>query len=226
MTTTQTTDLDSHSAQVLPLPLQSGAASAAVAGGALPYRPPNDVHPVLRRTAAPPAALDLLTQAERGLAEARAMEGPLERYSAAHLAALRATAAVLAVRGRPETTARGRRRIRSAWEVLPDAAPELAEWAQYYAAGAAKRAAAEAGIASAASLRDADDLIRNTALYLRIVQRLLALRPRVAPPARLAEADGAEALPGLGDDEDFDGGLGGSGGFEEDEEPPRMPRTG
>lgn len=171
-------------AQVLLLPLQTttGTGSTPGAGSALgsaakPYRPSSDVHPVLRRAGAPPAALDLLAQAHRGLAEARELEGPLERYATAHLAALRGSAAVLAVRGRPEENPRKRKRIRSAWEVLPEVAPELGEWAVYYAAGAAKRASAEAGITSAATMREADDLIRNTALFLRIVQRLLALEP-------------------------------------------------
>lgn len=179
---------DGAQALVLQLPLQ--ADPDPTGSSRHPYRPPSDIHPVPRRATAPPAALDLLAQAVRGLAEARAMEGPLERYAAAHLAALRATAAVLAVRGRPETTPRGRRKIRSAWEVLPEAAPELAEWAAYYAAGAGKRAAAEAGIASAASARDADDLIRNTGLYLRVVQRVLALRPSTEPRAQLSEDAG------------------------------------
>lgn len=167
-------------AQVLQLPLQAAKPAGpadSVNSAARPYRPPSDVHPVLRRAGAPPAALDLLAQAYRGLDEARSMEGPLERYAVAHLAALRASAAVLAVRGVPEEGPRKRGRIRSAWEVLPEVAPELAEWAVYYAAGAPKRAAAEAGIASAATMRDADDLIRNTALFVRMVQRLVALNP-------------------------------------------------
>ena len=163
-------------AQVLQLPLQ---AASSTGGTAKPYRPPSDIHPVLRRAGAPPAALDLLAQAYRGLDEARSLEGPLERYAVAHLAALRASAAVLAVRGRPEEGPRRRGRIRSAWEVLPEVAPELAEWAVYYAAGASKRAAAEAGIASAATMREADDLIRNTALFVRMVQRVVALDPVV-----------------------------------------------
>ncbi|MEY9963718.1 hypothetical protein ABIA33_001751 [Streptacidiphilus sp. MAP12-16] len=174
-------------AQVLQLPLQAGTTNGATASSttgsaAKPYRPPSDIHPVLRRAGAPPAALDLLAQAYRGLDQARTMEGALERYASAHLAALRASAAVLAVRGRPEENPRKRRRIRSAWEVLPEVAPELAEWSVYYAAGASKRAAAEAGIASAATLREADDLIRNTALFLRIVQRLIALNPAHGEP--------------------------------------------
>ncbi|MCG6493171.1 SAV_6107 family HEPN domain-containing protein [Kitasatospora sp. A2-31] len=158
--------------------------SAAAPAGA-------DVHPVLRRVAAPPAALDLLAEAHRTLARARALEDPLERYAAAHLAALRTVAAVLAVRGRPEKSARRRQAIRSAWEVLPEAAPELAEWAPYFAAGARRRAAAEAGITGAASARDADDLIRNCALFLRLVERLLGLHP--VPPAPRLPLDGEAA---------------------------------
>jgi hypothetical protein len=178
-------------AQVLQLPLPS-----PTGGSGMPYRPAEDIHPVLRRAGAPPAAVDLLAQAQRGLAEARELSGPLERYATAHLAALRASAAVLALRGRPEESPRKRKRIRTAWEVLPEVAPELAEWAVYYAAGAAKRAAAEAGIASAASARDADDLIRNTALFLRMVQRLVARG--AVPSARQAEGDGEEGMPRTG----------------------------
>ncbi|TDT95672.1 hypothetical protein EDD99_7507 [Streptomyces sp. 846.5] len=182
-------------AQVLQLPLQAGTpgghadSAHALNSAARPYRPPSDVHPVLRRAGAPPAALDLLAQAYRGLDEARSLEGPLERYAVAHLAALRASAAVLAVRGVPEESPRKRGRIRSAWEVLPEVAPELAEWAVYYAAGAPKRAAAEAGIASAATMRDADDLIRNTALFVRMVQRLVALNPVRSAEASEGPAD-------------------------------------
>ncbi|MFI6110461.1 SAV_6107 family HEPN domain-containing protein [Kitasatospora sp. NPDC051164] len=168
------------------LPVTPGPSGARPAG--------RDVHPVPRRTAAPPAALDLLADAHRTLARARALEDPLERYATAHLAALRTVAAVLAVRGRPEKNPRRRKAIRSAWEVLPEVAPELAEWALYYGAGARRRAAAEAGIRGAASARDADDLIRNTALFLRLVARLLGLR--VVPPAPRLPLDGDER-PGV-----------------------------
>jgi len=194
-------------AQVLQLPLQTSTTTTSATttrptttgSAARPYRPPSDVHPVLRRAGAPPAALDLLAQAYRSLDEARGMEGPLERYAAAHLAALRASAAVLAVRGRPEENPRRRQRIRSAWEVLPEVAPELAEWSLYYAEGAPKRAAAEAGITSAATMRDADDLIRNTALFLRTVQRLVALNPVRRPlPAQGGEPPLQPPMPRTG----------------------------
>ncbi|MBH0247591.1 hypothetical protein I3W98_39990, partial [Streptomyces cavourensis] len=46
--------------------------------------PADDVHPVLRRTTAPPAALDLLAK-PRGLDEAAVLPEPNERYATAHL---------------------------------------------------------------------------------------------------------------------------------------------
>ncbi|GAB2595502.1 hypothetical protein GCM10027168_30290 [Streptomyces capparidis] len=151
--------------------------------------PAADVHPVLRRSPAPPAALDLLAQAHRGLEEAVTLPTPNERYATAHLAALRTAAAVLAVRGRPEPTARGRRRIRSAWEVLPEVAPELAEWAALFASGAPRRQRAEAGIAGAADERDAEDLIHAAGMFLRLVERLLSLQPTL--PAQGEEGEPA-----------------------------------
>ncbi|MEU3728657.1 SAV_6107 family HEPN domain-containing protein [Streptomyces sp. NPDC033538] len=144
--------------------------------------PASDVHPVLRRTTAPPAALDLLAQARTGLEEATVLETPNERYATAHLAALRTAAAVLAARGRPETTPRARARIRSAWEVLPEIAPELSDWSALFAAGARRRARAEAGIQGAANRRDADDLIRDVAMFLRLVERMLVLQPVLPQP--------------------------------------------
>ena len=144
--------------------------------------PAADVHPVLRRATAPPAALDLLAQARTGLEETKVLETSNERYATAHLAALRTAAAVLAARGRPEPTTRRRARIRSAWEVLPEIAPELTEWSALFAAGATRRARAEAGIRGAASNRDADDLIRDVAMFLRIVERMLVLQPVLPQP--------------------------------------------
>ncbi|RII18279.1 hypothetical protein DSC45_10210 [Streptomyces sp. YIM 130001] len=144
--------------------------------------PAHDVHPVLRRSSAPPAALDLLAQARTGLDEATAFETSNERYAAAHLAALRTAAAVLAARGRPEPASRRRARIRSAWEVLPEIAPELTEWSALFASGARRRARAEAGIRGAASTRDADDLLRDVAMFLRLVERMLVLQPALPQP--------------------------------------------
>ncbi|MFJ1895453.1 SAV_6107 family HEPN domain-containing protein [Streptomyces sp. NPDC088115] len=147
-----------------------------------PTGPAHDVHPVLRRASAPPAALDLLAQARAGLEETAVLDVPNERYATAHLAALRAAAAVLAVRGRPEPSRRRREKIRSAWEVLPEIAPELTEWSALFASGAGRRARAEAGIPGAAGRRDADDLLRDAAMFLRLVERLLVLQPVLPQP--------------------------------------------
>ncbi|GGU89684.1 hypothetical protein GCM10010275_27900 [Streptomyces litmocidini] len=156
--------------------------------------PASDIHPVPRRSAAPPAALDLLAKSRAGLAEAAALDRPHERYATAHLAALRAAAAVLAARARPDARPHHRQRIRSTWELLPDLAPELTEWSALFAAGARRRARAEAGISGAATRREADDLLRDAAHFLRLVERLLALGdgwPSAPGPARRPGADEA-----------------------------------
>jgi hypothetical protein len=69
--------------------------------------------------------------------------------------------------------------------LLERVAPELAEWAAFFAAGAAKRAAAEAGHLRVVSDRDADDLVRDVEQFLRVVERLVGL------PERLDLATGA-----------------------------------
>lgn len=119
----------------------------------------------------PVAALDLLATARHGLSEAALAASPAERYAAAHLAALRSAAAVLAVRARPV----GRASQRNAWVLLAQAAPDLAEWAAFFAAGAGKRAAAEAGLTSAVTAREADDLLRDAETFLELVTTLLGL---------------------------------------------------
>jgi hypothetical protein len=129
---------------------------------------------VPRVTGPPPsaAARGLLRQAELGLAEAERLADPSRRFAAAHLAALRAGAAVLAVRGRPA----GRRGGRSVWQLLTAMAPELGEWAAFFAAGSATRAAAEAGISRLVTERAADDLVRQAGQFLEVTRRLVSHR--------------------------------------------------
>ncbi|MCW2694612.1 MAG: hypothetical protein JWM67_3216 [Mycobacterium sp.] len=115
----------------------------------------------------------LLRAARAGLLEAAAAPTPGERYAGAHLAALRMASAVLAERARPGGG--GRRRGASVWVLLPLVAPELEEWAVLFAAGAAKRAAAEAGISRAVSCREADDLVREGEGFLAAVEAVLGL---------------------------------------------------
>jgi hypothetical protein len=147
-----------------------GAVRAVPSAGQLPLPP-----------AVPVAATQLLDQAHRGLAEAAVSADPRQRYATAHLAALRAAAAVLAARTRPEG---GRRRPRSAWVLLGQVAPELGEWATFFAAGAAKRAAAEAGLSRAVTEREADDLVRDVDAFLAVVESCLAAVPATPEPPR------------------------------------------
>ena len=113
----------------------------------------------------------LLGLAHEGLGEARATASPGERYALAHLAALRAAAAVLSCRAHESRT-----RPTSAWALLSKVAPELGEWAQFFAAGAEKRAAAEAGLAGVVTPREADDLLRDAECFLQLVETTLLSR--------------------------------------------------
>jgi len=134
------------------------------------------MRPAARTGVVEPAATDrLLTAARAALAEADVATDAGERYAAAHLAALRAAAAVLAARALPAT---GRaRRPASAWTLLTQVAPDVAEWAAYFAAGADKRAAAQAGIRGAVSTREADDLLRDSAEFVSLVEAMLGMLP-------------------------------------------------
>ncbi len=119
------------------------------------------------------APVSLLGLAHRGLTEAARTTAPGERYALSHLAALRAAAAVLACRTRPQAR---KAKPRPVWSLLVEVAPELREWAEFFAAGAAKRAAAEAGLAGVVSPREADDLLRDAQSFLALVETTLSTR--------------------------------------------------
>jgi len=120
----------------------------------------------------PPA--QLLVLARKGLDEAVAQRVDGLRYAAAHVAGLRAAAAVVAARSRPVP---GRRsKLTSVWDLLSYVAPELAEWATYFAASAGKRAAAEAGIPRVVNADEADDLVRAAAAFIAVVELALGLQ--------------------------------------------------
>ena len=129
--------------------------------------------------------LKLLETARRGLAEAAAESDPGTRYICAHLAALRAAAAIVGARGEPGTGSR-RRRPRSVWELLPQVEPTLGEWAAFFAASASKRAAAEAGLLRAASAHEADDLLRDATTFLSVAERALGVESQPQLPLRPA----------------------------------------
>jgi hypothetical protein len=123
-----------------------------------------------------PTASALLALAHQGLDEAAATTAPAERYALSHLAALRAAAAVLACRAQPLDGGGRRTRPRPVWGLLARVAPELTEWAAFFAAGAAKRAAAEAGIPGVVTAREADDLLRDAGSFVAVIETTLASR--------------------------------------------------
>ncbi|MBB5869407.1 hypothetical protein F4553_002786 [Allocatelliglobosispora scoriae] len=125
--------------------------------------------------------IELLTIAWRGLAEAESTDSAGQRYATAHLAALRAAAAVLSVRARPVATGRGPRDT-STWALLVRVAPELSEWAGYFAGSATKRSAAEAGIGRV-SAHEADDLVLAAGEFIQVVQDKLGLNAQPAMAA-------------------------------------------
>lgn len=118
------------------------------------------------------SGIALLRRARAVLDEARRCTDLDERFRLAHLAALRAAAAVLAERGRP---AAARRRLVSVWVLIDTVAPEFADWTRYFAAGAATRAAVEAGALHAVSARAADDQIRAAEEFLGLVEHSLGM---------------------------------------------------
>lgn len=133
---------------------------------------------------------ELLVLARRGLAEAAETGPDGLRFAAAHLAALRAAAAMLAARARPAPGRRGR--LTSVWSLLVLVAPEFGEWATFFAAGASKRAAAEAGIPRVVSAREADDLLRAAEQFVALVEIVLGVaRTEVLTRGSMPESGGA-----------------------------------
>ncbi|HEY6479391.1 MAG TPA: SAV_6107 family HEPN domain-containing protein [Streptosporangiaceae bacterium] len=131
------------------------------------------VRPERPRCRVSPSALALMASARRGLAAAEDESSAGARYVAAHLAALRAAAAVVAVKAEPAGTRRSR--PQSVWELLPRVEPALAEWAAFFAAGAGKRAAAEAGMLRAVSVHEADDLLRDAGTFVGLAESALGI---------------------------------------------------
>jgi hypothetical protein len=109
---------------------------------------------------------ELLERADAELVAAQFSSEPWEQFTHAHLAALRAGAAVLAER-QPVC---GRRAPRTVWELLDLAAPELGRWATYFAAGAGLRAAVDAGRFDAVTAERAEQVLCHAEDFLDIVR--------------------------------------------------------
>lgn len=131
--------------------------------------------------------LDLLDRSRASLLSACHADSVAERYVEAHLAALRAAAALLAARSKPSR----RSQLRSVWEVLPQVAPELTEWAVFFAASAKRRAALERGSVGAVA-RESDDLLRQSEIFFELVQGVLGL-PMSRPLPEFIPVTGRQA---------------------------------
>ena len=129
----------------------------------------------------PTRSHELLQRADAELVAAQFSSEAWERFSHAHLAALRGGAALLAVRGRPG----GRRPPRTVWDMLRVVSPELARWSDYFAAGAGLRSAIEAGRFDAVS-------------EARAEQALCAAEDFVDELRTLLAADASTTSPGYG----------------------------
>ena len=130
----------------------------------------------LRRPPISIAVIDLLARSHATLESACRTSDTSERYRDAHLGALRAAAAVIAARSVPTP----RSRPRSVWQVLPGTAPELGEWAAFFAACSATRSVIDR--AGHPTTREADDLLRQSEMFLEIVQDLLGVPLTVPLP--------------------------------------------
>jgi hypothetical protein len=138
-----------------------------------------------------------IQRARAAIMEAELAQRPSDRYVAAHLAALRVAAILLAARADPAESAR-RTRPRNAWRMLSAVAPEFAEWAAFFAATEGKRDAVQAGATTIVSAREADDLVRDAQTFLSLVERRVAelvrgtpaenRRPIARPPGSPREA--------------------------------------
>ncbi|MGI8869461.1 MAG: SAV_6107 family HEPN domain-containing protein [Mycobacteriales bacterium] len=153
-----------------PTPGNTAQGVTSIAPAAGPARPVVTV-------AAPPSrsVTQLLASAHSELATAALARRSEERYAAAHLAGLRAAAAVVARRAQPVAPGSRRAKPTSVWVLLAALAPELAEWAQFFAAGASKRHAAEIGLPNAVTPREADDLLRDAESFVSVVETTLGI---------------------------------------------------
>lgn len=111
-------------------------------------------------------SVELLQRADAELVAAQFSSEPWEQFTHAHLAALRAGAAMLSER----QPLAGRRAPRTVWELLDSVAPELSRWTGYFAAGAALRTAVDAGRFDVVTAERAEQVLCHAEDFLDIVR--------------------------------------------------------
>lgn len=117
-------------------------------------------------------ARELVLLAADGLVESAHEPEAARRYVDAHVAALRAAAAIVADRSAGSSGAIPHSRVANVWQVLARTAPEFAEWAALFDVRSAKRSAVQSG-AMTVTTREADDCLRDAASFVsRVADRL------------------------------------------------------
>lgn len=125
-----------------------------------PVKPPVITH----------AGRDLLRIAVISLDDAHRAQTPADRYVAAHVAALRAGAALVATHAKPSRSPR----IRSVWRMVPQVAPELEPWCTYLEAIGKRRVFVEIG-GEPVTEQQADDLLRDAERFCELIATTLGV---------------------------------------------------
>lgn len=134
-----------------------------------------------------------LTRAHRELDAAGGAHAGTEVFLHAHMAALRAAAALTAGAGSGP-----RRRLRSVWEQLADLGGPWEAWAQWFAAGAPIRAGIEAGqVVSLPADRAAEALAVATRFVAEVEQEVEEREAALMPLAAVGRGEAAGAGPGV-----------------------------
>ena len=122
--------------------------------------------------------LDLLERSREAVTSGYLVPSASSRYLDASLAALRAAAALLAARPVDhDTPGAGPHDV---WALTARTAPDLAEWAERFAAVTGHRVLVETGVARVGA-READDLLRDAETFVDLVAARLGVP--VAHPA-------------------------------------------
>lgn len=136
--------------------------------------------------------LDLLDRSRESLTSGYTASVASARYLDASLAALRAGAALLAARAasRPGVGLDpGGDGPHDVWALTARVAPELAEWAERFAAATGRRVGVETGLVRVTA-READDLLRDAETFVDLTADRLGVptapRPRRLAPVRSA----------------------------------------
>lgn len=127
----------------------------------------------------------LMTAAWRAIADAAASNTAEDRFDAANLAALRAAAAVLSTRATSKPGAQlAGGSARSVWVLLPQFAPELGEWADFFGLNFRVRTIRRGDQSIRIGERQADDLLRDAERFTHEVRGLLLRERALSSQAR------------------------------------------